>query len=256
MKIHDQVLSQEHVPVASVAPNTAATTPGVTVAFDYSQHHCNDPSAGDLPHDDIQGGETHVEEEVGVWLAPLPPLWNAWWCGGCCTLHYVDNGGDLLGACVECGDSRPVRNDVMLDPNQVEQLKAMPGLTYDATLLGNTGPPPSLSLKMSGMMDDGLLASSPESMKSSEIDFLSNKTDLKVSTKFSFFERLHHYMEHCPISKDNHRAEEVAIMVEAGSIVRELGMMTKGSREKSYHLEYLALIFPVTASKTNVYVRI
>ena len=137
----------------------------------------------------------------------------------------------------------------MLNPNQVEQLKAMPGLTYDATLLGNTGPPPSLSLKMSRMMDDDLLASSPESMKSSEIDFLSNKTDLKVSTKFSFFERLHHYMEHCPISKDNHRAEEVAIMVEAGSIVRELGMMTKESREKTFHQEYLALISKIPSER-------
>ncbi len=75
-------------------------------------------------------------------------------------------------------------------------------------------------------------------------------------SKFSFFERLDHYMERCLINEDNRRAVEVAVMVEAGSIVRELGMMTKGSREKSYHLEYLALIFPVTASKTNVYVRI
>ncbi len=76
MKIHDQVLSQERVPLASVAHNTAVTTSGVTVAFDCGGHHCNH-----LPHNDIQGGETHVEEEVGVWLVPLPPLWNAWWCG-------------------------------------------------------------------------------------------------------------------------------------------------------------------------------
>jgi hypothetical protein len=167
MKIHDHVLPQERIPLASVAHNTAVTTPGVTVAFDCGERYSSYPSAGNLPHDDIQGGETHVEEEVGVWLAPLPPLWNAWWCGGCCALHYVGNGGDLLVACVECGDSRPVRNNVMLKPDQVEQLKATPGLTYDTTLSGNTGPPPSLGPKTSGMTDDNLLASSPKSVKSS-----------------------------------------------------------------------------------------
>jgi hypothetical protein len=88
----------------------------------------------------------------------------------------------LLGAFVVYGDSRP-------DPDQVEQLKAMPRLTYDTTLLGNTGPPPSVGLKTSGMTDDDLLASSPKSAKSSEIDFLYDKTDIKVN-KFSFLRDL------------------------------------------------------------------
>ena len=48
--------------------------------------------------------------------------------------------------------------------------------------------------KTSGMTADDLLASSPESMKSSEIDFLYDKTDLEVS-KLSFFVRLDHYMD-------------------------------------------------------------
>ncbi len=65
------------------------------------------------------------------------------------TLQYVGDGGDMLGASVECGDRRPVRNDVMLDPDQVEQLKATPGLSYDTTLSGNTGPPLSLGPKTS-----------------------------------------------------------------------------------------------------------
>jgi hypothetical protein len=85
-------------------------------------------------------------------------------------------------------------------------------------------------------------------MKSSEIDFLYDKTDLEVS-KFSFFERLDHYMERCPISEDNRRVVEVAIMVEAGSIVRELGTMTKESREKAYHQEYLALISDIPSER-------
>jgi hypothetical protein len=154
----------------------------------------------------------------------------------------------LLGACVVCGDRRLVRNDVMLDPDQVEQLKASPGLSYDTTPSGNIGPPPSLGPKMSGMTNDDLLATSPESMKSSEIDFLHDKTDLEGS-KFSFFERLDHYMERCPISEDYRRAVEVAIMVEAGSIVRELGTMTKESREKAYHQEYLALISDIPSER-------
>jgi hypothetical protein len=91
------------------------------------------------------------------------------------------------------------------------------------------------------MMDDNLLASSPMSAKSSGIDFLDIKTDLEVS-KFSFFERLDHYMERCWIIEGSRRAVEVMIMVEAGSIVRELGKMTKKSRENTFHQEYLALI--------------
>ena len=38
-------------------------------------------------------------------------------------------------------------------------------------------------------------------------------------------------------------------MVEAGSIVRELGTMTKESREKAYHQEYLALILDIPSER-------
>jgi hypothetical protein len=41
-------------------------------------------------------------------------------------------------------------------------------------------------------------------------------------------------MEHAPISEDNYRAVEIAIMVEAGSIIREMGMMTKERREGAF----------------------
>ena len=129
-KIHDQVISHERIPMASIVHNAAETTPGVTVDLDCDEHPSNSPSSGNVTHDDIQGGETHIEEEIGVPVASLPPLWNGWWCGGCRALHYVGDGGDLLGACVECGEHSPARNDVMLDPDQVEQLKATPGLSF------------------------------------------------------------------------------------------------------------------------------
>jgi hypothetical protein len=88
-----KMISHERTPVVSVVHNAAETTPGVTVAFACDERH---------------SGETRIDEETGVRLAPLPPFLNAWWCGGCRALHYVGDGGDLLGACIVCGDRRPV----------------------------------------------------------------------------------------------------------------------------------------------------
>ena len=243
-KIHDQVILNERIPVASIVHDAAETTPGVTVDLARVERS----STGNAPHDDIQGGETCIDEEIVVTVASMPPLWNAWWCVGCRAVNYVGDGGELLGACVGCGEHSPARNDVMLDPDQVEQVKATPGLSYDTIMTENVCPPPSLGPKTSGMTDDDLLASSPESSKYSDTDFQFEKTDLEVS-KFSFFERLDHYMERHPINEDNRRAVEIAVMVEAGSIVRELGTMTKESREKKYYEEYLGLISDIPSDR-------
>jgi hypothetical protein len=69
-------------------------------------------------------------------------------------------------------------------------------------------------------------------------------TDLEVS-KYSFFERLHHYMERIPISEENRGTVELAVMVEVGTIVREMGTMTKERRETAYHDEYMSLLHDI-----------
>ncbi len=188
-RIQAEAYAHTHAPVASVAPDSAETTPGVTVLVDGGVGRQIDPLARDPPIDDDSpvGESPLVEAGEGLGLAPtFPPLWNAWWCGSCRALHYVGDGGDLEGACIMCGDSRPVRNDTMLDPEeQVAQLKANPGLSYDTTLPGNTGPPPSAGPKTTGIAEDDLLASSPESSKPSKPDDDYDLTDLEVS-KYPF----------------------------------------------------------------------
>ena len=57
-------------------------------------------------------------------------------------------------------------------------------------------------------------------------DFEGEKTDQEVS-KYSFYDRLEHYMERELIKEENRKSVELAIMVEAGANVREMGVMTK-----------------------------
>jgi hypothetical protein len=135
----------------------------------------------------------------------------------------------------------------MLDPDEVVELRANPGLSYDNTLRGNAGPTTSFGQKTTttsfgqkttGITEDDLLASSPSSFEADD-DY--ERTDLEVS-KYPFIERLDHYMERYQISEENRRSVELAIMVEAGSIVREMGTMTKERREQAYYQEYMSLI--------------
>ena len=74
------------------------------------------------------------------------------------------------------------------------------------------------------------------------------KTNLEVS-KYSFFDRLAHYMEGIPINEDNRKAVELAIMVEEGTTVREMSTMTKEMRAKIFYTEYQGLISEMPASR-------
>ena len=49
-------------------------------------------------------------------------------------------------------------------------------------------------------------------------------------------------MECVPVRKENRGIVELAIMVEAGSVVREMGTMTKGWREGTFYEEYMNLL--------------
>ncbi len=57
-------------------------------------------------------------------------------------LCYVGNGSALDGKCALCGNVCPGQKDVMLDPKQIEELRATPCLSYNA-LTGMVSTPPS-----------------------------------------------------------------------------------------------------------------
>ncbi len=173
-------------------------------------------------------------------VATLPPLWNAWWCGACTALHFVGDGGELIEPCVMCQVRSPIRNHVMLDPDEQEELRRTPGLSYQTQSSGvaySPPSPPSCGVKMSGMLspDDssqdsslvGSLSFSPG--EEDDDDFEGEKTDQEVS-KYSFYDRLEHYTERELIKEENRKSVELAIMVEAGANVGEMGVMTKELR--------------------------
>ena len=56
-------------------------------------------------------------------------------------------------------------------------------------------------------------------------------------------------MEGVPVSEENRKAVELAIMVEAGTAVREMSTMTKEMRSKCFHREYLGIITDMSDSR-------
>ena len=66
-------------------------------------------------------------------------------------------------------------------------------------------------------------------------------TDAEAS-KYSFLDRLEHYMERALITEDNRKAVELAIMVEAGTTVREMDPMKKEVKEKAFLKSYVSII--------------
>ena len=66
-------------------------------------------------------------------------------------------------------------------------------------------------------------------------------TDAEAS-KYSFHDRLEHYMERALISEDNRKAVELAIMVEASTTVREMDPMKKEIKEKAFLNSHVSII--------------
>ena len=81
-----------------------------------------------------------------------------------------------------------------------------------------------------------------------EDDFEGEKTDQEVS-KYSFYDRLKHYMEHELIKEENRKSVELAVMVEAGANVREMGVMTKELRANRFHNEYVSILADIPDSR-------
>ncbi len=260
-KIAEQMSPSTRIPVASVAPAMAETTRGVSISF-----------VGE-PERSPKRAKSGVRSVAGdgnlipaVSVPALPPLWNAWYSACCHVLTYVGDGGSLEGRCGMCGDARPSHEHTMLDPDQVAELKKSPGLTIDALMgidtIRATAPPvlplssprgrPRMSPKTfeeidggktTGMSDDSSPTSSPSASSTDRSEGEGDlvPTDREVS-KYSFVEQLHHYMERVPIREENRGTVELAVMVEAGSIVREMGTMTKERRESAFYDEYMNVL--------------
>jgi hypothetical protein len=100
-------------------------------------------------------------------VAALPPLWKAWWCGACTALHFVGDGRELIGPCLMCQVRNPIRNHVMLDPDEREELRRTPGLSYQTQLSGVAYSPPSPSR---GVKTSGMSLPDDSSQDSSSVD--------------------------------------------------------------------------------------
>lgn len=72
-------------------------------------------------------------------------------------------------------------------------------------------------------------------------DLFAAVTDAEAST-YSFMERLSHYMERRLINQGNRKTVELAIMIEAGTLVRDRHQMKKEERERLFLSEYTNII--------------
>ena len=227
--------------IAVEAPDDAQATAGVTVDF--------------------------ADAATGVTVLPPEIPFVAATCGACAALHFVGDGGELIGPCLMCQVRNPVRNHVMLDPDEREELMRTPGLSYQPPGPGVAYPPPPPSRvgKTSGMSSSDHDRSSQDSSsigiegglgigdlsfsgEEDDYDFVGEKTDQEVS-KYSFYDRLEHYMEREMIKEENRKSVELAVMVEAGSNVREMGVMTKELRANRFHSEYVSILADIPDSR-------
>ena len=103
----------------------------------------------------------------------------------------------------------------------------------------------SSSIGSEGGLGNGDLSFSGEE---DDYDFVGEKTDQEVS-KYSFYDRLEHYMEREMIKEENRKSVELAVMVEAGANVREMGVMTKELRANHFHSEYVSILADIPDSR-------
>ncbi len=69
------------------------------------------------------------------------------------------------------------------------------------------------------------------------------------ASKYSFLDRLEHYMERALITEDNRKPVELAIMVEAGITVREMDPMKKEVKEKAFLNSYVSIIEEISEER-------
>ncbi len=100
-------------------------------------------------------------------------------------------------------------------------------------------------------MGGGVIDSPPGTPGGDNYDFAADGDDVDddddmptdaEASKYSFLDRLEHYMEWALITEDNRKAVELAIMVEAGTTVREMDPMKKEVNEKAFLKSYVSII--------------
>lgn len=97
-----------------------------------------------------------------------------------------------------------------------------------------SSPPRSPGQKTAGLDDSSPIFSPPNMSPMSP-------TDNEVS-KYSFFDRLTHYMDGNKISEANRAAVEVCISVEAGAAVRSMDPMKKEKKESAFYNKYMCIL--------------
>ena len=110
----------------------------------------------------------------------------------------MGDGGALIGECIKWQVRDPVRNHVMLDPDEIEQVKKTPGLIYNPPLSGNrVSIPPPLASDVTTLPDIDTFSEDSSAGDlvgdmlfpyggDNGIESEDEKTDLEVST-YSFF---------------------------------------------------------------------
>jgi hypothetical protein len=78
---------------------------------------------------------------------------------------------------------------------------------------------------------------------------------MRKQVSILFLDCLEHYMEWVLISQSNHKAVKLAIMVEAGTNVREMDPMKKDLKEKAFLNSYMSIIWesPVSILKMKLF---
>jgi hypothetical protein len=87
----------------------------------------------------------------------------------------------------------------------------------------------------------GLVDGSPTFSLDNEDQVADSPTDNEVS-KYSFFQRLSHYMDGQKISSFNRAAVELCILSEAGAFVRNMDPMKKEIKEKAFLNKYISIV--------------
>jgi hypothetical protein len=166
----------------------------------------------------------------------------------------VGDGGSLVGKCISCQcEDDDMKNSIMLDPDEFEEAQQHRGMKYpnhaivQTTHDSNREINRSLDSDFSGGGgdddddDDDVISNHFDGEGDDDNSDIHSATDGEVS-KFSFYNRLTHYMYRMSITQNNRMAVELAVMVEAGSTMREMGTMKKEAKEKSFYDLYVGLI--------------
>jgi hypothetical protein len=74
------------------------------------------------------------------------------------------------------------------------------------------------------------------------------------ASKYSFLDRLEHYMEWAIITEDNHKAVKLAIMIEARTTMREMDPMKKEIKEKAFLNSYVSIIEEIPDKHLKMFV--